>query len=286
MVMKKVIISVLMVLGFFGISYGQHNTENKADQTLRGSGRVNPSTLGMEFDLPLGAYPGRGINVPISLSYSSKVWRMKYTGEIPGGVITGGCRSLNKPTYGENSASGWTTSLAVPYIEYTGKDHLYTGQGFPLESSDPSLCDPYAPPSQDNSAGYIRRLSIHLPSGETHELRADDTTTVYDRSTSPPQNWNATFYAADGSNIKYIEDSTTTPATYRLLMPDGSNYEFAATTSYVSQSSVRKAIKFTDRNGNYISYNDANGIWTDTLGRTLSAPIGPNAPTQSIRCPE
>lgn len=288
----QIIILAIIILGIVESAFGQHSVENKADQTLRGSGRVNASTLGMEFDLPLGSYPGRGINLPISLSYSSKVWRMKYAGDIPGGVITGGCRSVNEPRYADDSASGWTTSLAVPYIEYTGKDHLYTSDGFPLESSDPTLCDPNAPPNWDNSASYIRRLSIRLPSGETHELRADDTPVTYNRgSVCPPingwscdpnsywlqANWDRTFYAVDGSNIKYIEDSTTN--TYRLLMPDGSSYDFASTESWIDDATVRKATKFTDRNGNFTSYNDSTGVWTDTLGRTFTAPIGSNEPS-------
>ena len=134
--MKKTAISLLILFSLAGAVAGQETT-NKTDQTLCGSGRVNPSTLGMEFNLSLGSYPGRGINVPISMSYSSKTWRMKWLGSIDGGIVSGDCRSLNEAVYSENSASGWTTSLGVPYIEYTGKDNLYTTRGFPL---DEGLC--------------------------------------------------------------------------------------------------------------------------------------------------
>jgi RHS repeat-associated protein len=283
------IFTVLPCLFLFSTVFGQgaQYTENKADQTLRSSGRVNPSSLGMEIDIPLGSYPGRGINVPISLSYSSKLWRMEYVGNTPGGIITGGCRSLNNAIYGENSASGWTTSMTVPYVEYVGKDNLYNSQGFPL---DDGLCDPNAPPTYYQNA-YVRRLSIHLPGGETHELRADDTPVVYSPSSvCPPANgyscdpnsywlqtnWDRTFYAVDGSNIKYVEDSNSN--TYRLLMPDGSYYDFTNTISSVNQATARKATKFTDRNGNYTTYNDQTGALTDTMGRTLSAPFGTSAP--------
>lgn len=288
------LLTFLLVTGGFGQSV-QH-TENNADQALRGSGRVNPSTLGMEIDIPLGSYPGRGINVPISLNYSSKVWRMDYSHSDPGGIITGGCRAINNAKYSENSASGWTTSLATPYIEYVGRDNLFDSNGFPLGSSDQTLCDPEAPPNYAQNA-YVRRLTIHLPGGQTHELRADDTVEIYPPNSycgpNPPagtvcptnfpfsqHNWDRTFYAVDGSNIKYIEDSTTTPATYRLLMPDGSFYDFSSSLSSVNPTTTaRKAIKYTDRNGNYISYNEQTGVWTDTMGRTLTAPIGTSAPS-------
>lgn len=266
----------------------QHN-ENKADQTLRGSGRINPSTLAMEIDIPLGSYPGRGINVPISLSYSSKLWRMEYVGNAPGGIVTGGCRTVNEAKYSENSASGWTTSLATPYIEYVGLDNLYNSNGFPLNND---LCDPNDPPSFYENA-YVRRLIIHLPGGETHELRADNTPEIYPPNSycgpNPPfgtvcpanfpfdqANWDRTYYAVDGSNIKYIENSPTN--TFKLLMPDGSYYTFATTTGPLIQATIRKAVSFTDRNGNFTSYDSQTGSWTDTLGKTISAPIGLSAP--------
>ena len=118
--MKKAAFILFLIVGSGILAVGQpaKHTENSADQALQSSGRVNPSTLGMEIDIPLGNYPGRGINVPISLSYSSKVWRMEFTGLTPGGSVTQTCRSLNEPRYAENTASGWTTSLSVPYIEY------------------------------------------------------------------------------------------------------------------------------------------------------------------------
>lgn len=285
--MREITIPVFFVFILVAGCFGQENTNNK-DQALRGSGRVNSSTLGMQFELPLSSYAGRGINVPISISYSSKVWRLKPVGSIDGGIVSGGCRTLSQAEYGEYSASGWTTSLAVPYVEYTGKDDLYNSHGFPL---DDGMCV-NAPPAADNYAAWVRRLMIHLPSGETHELRADDSPVLYDRSsTCPPangygcdpnsywlqSNWDRTFYAVDGSNIRYLEDSTTNK--YRLLMPDGSYYDFENAISSVYEKNARKALRFTDRNGNYTSYDNQSGAWTDTLGRTLAPPIGASAPS-------
>ena len=283
-----ILLSVLVVIFLFTtVSFGQ--SSNTSDQTLRSSGRVNPSTLGMEIDIPLGSYPGRGINVPVSLSYSSKLWRMEFIRSIDGGIVSGGCRSLSQAKYSEDAASGWTTSLATPYIEYTGKDTLFSTRGFPL--NDEELCVNASPP-ENNNAAYILRLSVHLPSGETHELRADDVPIIYSRSSSCPpaygyvcdpnsywlqENWNRIYYATDGSNIRYIEDSVNN--TYRLQMPDGSSYDFSSSLSSHNSKSVRKAVKFSDRNGNYTSYDTQTGVWTDTLGRTLTAPFGTAAPS-------
>jgi hypothetical protein len=54
-------------------------TQNKPDQSLRSDMRVDPSTLGLNIQVPLGGLPGRGgASLPINLSYSSKQWRIDY----------------------------------------------------------------------------------------------------------------------------------------------------------------------------------------------------------------
>ena len=49
----------------------QHNSAS-SDRNLKSVARINPSTLAMEFTLPIAIYPGRaGTPVPVSLNYSS-----------------------------------------------------------------------------------------------------------------------------------------------------------------------------------------------------------------------
>src|SRR6185312_3689366 len=56
----------------------QH-TENKPDLALRSDTRVDPSTLGMSFSIPLASYPGRaGLGLPVALTYSSKSLRLAF----------------------------------------------------------------------------------------------------------------------------------------------------------------------------------------------------------------
>lgn len=285
---KNIIGTIVLILGIFTLAVFGQNSDNKngADRTLQSSGRVNPSTLGMEIDIPLGAYPGRGINVPIGLSYSSKVWRMESLGKQP---IAGGnyssCYANYRAVFAEETASGWTTSLAVPYIEYTGMNNPYQYNGSPVSYDDVDC-----PTSGGGNESYpyflIRRLVVHLPSGETHELRIDDTAYEFRTGEMPEDSfWDGTYLAADGSNIKYVRDSGSN--VYRLLMPDGSFYDFSAT---IGGGAKRNATKFTDRNGNFTTYYapgstddqnifHPNGYWKDTLGRNISIPLKPTAPT-------
>ena len=107
LIINAVILILLMQSGV--CAQRAQQTDNRADQTLRGTGRVNPSTLGMEMSVPLMSYPGRGISLPVGLSYSSKLWRLKQKkkrglgGDAP-------CNAYTLPLYSEYSASGWTTT--------------------------------------------------------------------------------------------------------------------------------------------------------------------------------
>ncbi len=285
--MKKLTLTLIITLAasvWVSFAQNQGNT-NTSDSALKGGGRVNPSTLAMEFSLPLGNYPGRGINVPISMNYSSKLWRMEYneSSPSPGGNYST-CRPHYFANFAENSASGWTTSMATPYIEYAGAYVFYNSDGTGISRSEDG-CPTSTGGNQSYPYSYIRRIIVHLPSGETHEMRPDDTAISFVSSGTPsegpqnPGNWNATYYAADGSNLIYVQNSTN--STYRLLMPDGSFYDFENSNSHPDD---RKATTYTDRNGNYTTYNAPNstylnGYWTDTLGRTLAIPFGQQPPS-------
>ncbi|MFN0140396.1 MAG: RHS repeat-associated core domain-containing protein [Pyrinomonadaceae bacterium] len=113
-------------------------TDGKADKSLKSAARVNPVTKAMEFNIPLAGYPGRGGNsTRVSLSYSSKTWRMdaasSYRRRNPYTQQFEPVTVLN-PKFGERSASGWTSSLVAPRIEAPFNEHFQI-------NGDPSLPD-------------------------------------------------------------------------------------------------------------------------------------------------
>lgn len=294
---RRIAISTLIILGAFGCVFGQKSTqqtENKADQVLRSNGRVNPSTLGMEMDIPLGGYPGRGISLPVSLNYSSKLWRLQqFKKRGLGGDLA--CNAYTFPVYAESSAAGWTTSVARPQIEYTGQDGKLDSFGNPLPRN--VICG--ASGTTNINGSYIRRLQIQLPSGGSHELRAEDAPHTWDRSSfcgpgqtfcdpndpSIESNWYGTYYAVDGSGYKYVETATSA----RLWLQDGSYYDFGGregrSSFYLDTLQVRKATTYADRNGNVISYRSdnatayPNGYWRDTIGRDIPVPLALGVPS-------
>ena len=91
------------------------------DLGSRGAARVDPVTRGLSFEIPLGSYPGRaGMNVPITLSYSSKVWNVEFQG------YNGGTNPPSPPMqpftivvarYAKRSVAGWTSSIGMPIVE-------------------------------------------------------------------------------------------------------------------------------------------------------------------------
>src|SRR2546423_805121 len=110
---------------------------NKAvDFGDRGDSKVNPSTLGMEIQVPLGNYPGRaGVSLPVTLNYSSKLWRFDYNFYNPGQYTSSGNPIGNGYTgvvarYAEHSLSGWTSSLGFPFLDGAPTQY-YDSTGYP-----------------------------------------------------------------------------------------------------------------------------------------------------------
>ncbi|HEV8592617.1 MAG TPA: hypothetical protein VGQ55_10980, partial [Pyrinomonadaceae bacterium] len=133
---RKFVAIIIIFLGILRSAFGQtvQQTQNKADQVLRSTGRVNPSTLALELSIPLGVYGGRaGNGKPVTLEYSSKVWDsalpFTWTGPYSEEVWTYLSPRFAKERGGaagtvtEGSHSGWTSSLGTPRIEYPTNDN-------------------------------------------------------------------------------------------------------------------------------------------------------------------
>ena len=271
------------------------NNRNSPESTARSDAHINPTTLGLELSIPLGIAPGRaGNSLPMMFNYSSKVWRM----EIHNDTSSGFPDYTVEPIYGENSDTGWTTSLQSPYFEDTSLVRLLPsptpppgggggggGGGCPGACA---ICYPQEggtycvirPPRTglaeggptlltESSNGYeiIPKVTLHLPDGSTRELVASLTPTTVRNSEPPPP---TVYFSIDGSNLKYVKKPQTGEST--LFMPDGSRYEFDGSGT-----------RYVDRNGNLtgLSSQSNSGQWTDTMGRSISniptAPIDPNS---------
>jgi RHS repeat-associated protein len=231
---------------------------NKAsvDAGDRGSLVVNPSTLALELEIPLQNYPGRaGLNVPVTLSYSSKAWQVEYIAFIPGHFSSSG-NPLNdgytrvEARFAEHSAGGWTSSIGFPVLDNTLLSEYYDGAG--NSKSTGGCVGSNNPTGLDAFCYIVGRILVRMPDGSTHELRSSDQPFDPVTQASAPD-----FYAVDGSRMRYNRTDNI------LYMSDGSRY-LLATGDYV------------DRNGNRLHYTGSG--WTDTLGRTINAPPLANAP--------
>ena len=263
---KLLYLSALVIALMIGLSpfvMGQattENTKNTPDQTLRSNARINPSTLAMEFSIPIADFPGRGgMSMPLVFNYSSKVWRFELTGYGQTETVK---YTTNAPRYAEGSAAGWTSSFGNARIE--SYQEIYDCHGNPLgELQDGSSVPP--PTSGESPQGYcgqgvyyINRLRIKLPDGSTQTLLKDDS--VHD-SGSDPISWAGTYLATDGSRSRL---ELTSNSGGILYLPDGSKYYF---------NSDHEGYKYEDRNGNVINFNTSTRTWTDTLGRSLTSPL-------------
>jgi RHS repeat-associated protein len=236
------------------LAQNEQYTRNTPDSNLRSDLQVDPSTLGLSFSLPMGAYGGRGAPLPIGVTYGSKLWRMQHVLGSPGFF-----KYINQLTaqYAENSVSGWTASTDPPYIDFLGAVEIYDEFGG-------TVCTRCVP-EHEGTIAYINRVLLHMPDGSTHELRKDDD--VY-YGVQPPFHppLSGVYLAVDGSRIKYDADTTM------VYLPDGSRYWLTAPTG----------AQYIDRNGNTLIYNSVAKQWTDTLGRVINAVPLSNATTGDV----
>lgn len=221
----------------------EHNSKS-ADLALRSDLKVNPSTHGLELQIPLASYSGRaGFGLPVSLSYSSKLWRFKYAYFNLQTQLTG-----VSALYAEHSAAGWTSNIGVPVIDTEPQKETYTSGGSATSGCEYGGVNPENP----NSCYMVDRLLVRMPGGSTHELRSGDE--PYNLLSNPSPALPDELHAVDGSHLRYKR------STKELFLPDGSRYILTSTTS----------VQYIDRHGNKLTY--ANGQWTDTLGRTIPTP--------------
>src|SRR5258705_4272766 len=195
----------------------------------------------MSLQVPLGSYPGRGVSLPINLNYSSKVWRLGFIKSIY--YTYGGSNAVAEAIYSEYATAGWTTSLDVPIVEWPKQDDCYWFTG-----------KPYARGTSSPYTFRVARVFIHMPDGSTHELRKSDQ--AYQDNGSIDMN--GSFYAVDGSRMRYDSTGATTGTLY---LADGTRY-------VINGSSVQ----YIDRNGNALGYDGSTRQWTDTLGRVINIP--------------
>lgn len=195
----------------------------------------------MNFKVPLGSLPGRGVNIPLSLNYNSKVWRLGFMQTIY--WTANGKNSVAEAIYSEYATAGWTTTLNIPIVEWprTSDIYWYTGK-------------PYASGSHYPYTFRVARVFIHMPDGSIHELRKADAV-QQDYGTVDQY---GTFYAVDGSRMRYDANGATDGTLYLV---DGTRYNISSST-----------VQYVDRNGNTLTYDVGTRQWTDTMNRTIGMP--------------
>lgn len=199
----------------------------------------------MTLQVPLANYPGRGVSLPVTLNYSTRgLWRIGFINSVYVNVYGYQIRrSVTEAIYAEHSTGGWTTSLNVPKVEWPKSNDIYWYTG-----------RPYAQGTHYPYTFRIARVFIHMPDGSTHELRKADAV----QQDNGYVDTNGTFYAVDGSRLRYDSAGESTGTLY---LGDGSRYVLnGSTTQYI------------DRNGNTLNYDANNRQWTDTMGRVIGMP--------------
>lgn len=250
----------VIVSGQFALAQSPNvqNAQNTVDYKLRTEAHVDPVTLALQLQIPLGNYPGRGgANVPVTLYYSSKLWRMSHH-DTTGGINGGDPFNSFKAKYAETTAAGWTSSLDwFAWPSTNGQRHY----GFEQVLEKYDLSGKLVPGTI--YARTVARMQVVLPDGSRHELRRDDSLITPPTSGAGPDYTSGIFVSVDGSRLRYVA------ATNTLYMPDGSSIQNEKDANGITVV----ATHYIDRNGNRNSYNHATKVWTDSVGRTFELPL-------------
>jgi RHS repeat-associated protein len=234
--------------------------DKKPDQMSKESLQIDPVTGALNIEMPLRVYTGRGgTSIPLSLRYSSKVWRMEYESFLNNqncdyGPSTCSTNSitLTNPRFAPESSSGWTVSMQMPRISGDG---LFVANGKDCVIGD-CLQNPR----------HINRLFMHMPDGSSHEFRKDDAVHTGNAQLA------GTYYSVDGTGMRFVRGNPEYTGT--LYLPDGSRYLLEGMVNNQERG------KYIDRSGNVLIYRSEDGGWTDTLGRLVQLPVGNSSPPE------
>ena len=292
MTTKRFVLGVYTALLVLGIGTsnilaqsGAKDTEFSADRTLRSSARINPSTLAMEFSLPLGSYPGRaGNSVPVSISYSSKVWEMKHFGTT---LIYSSIKYQHNAIFSDKSASGWTSSMQPPRLRSTVGLYNWWGEQYTPHYQSmmlmPEIPFEYNASGMSLQAGcytkysyyYVWGFRINIP----YRVCYPDYFALHNYSMGPyPQDIQHSqrfmvkrFYVTmpDGSSVEFRKDDNYYPlCDSQTNPPPGclNNFSQAAEGAYLSvdgsgmrlqidelqADSVKRSVLYLPNGGKYI----------------------------------
>jgi len=232
-------------------------------------GTVNLSNGGLNFNIPLGAIGGRGnVALPLTLSYSSKVWSASMDVDIE--RESGTEQSVayadydNQSSFGGAAAPGWTLRTGM----YLSTNFVRIKRIM----SGPSVgCYTYG----------LHKLTLNLPDKGEIEFRDDATDgapLLLNCSTQQTASRGTRWHATDGSGAIFINDVDngvglfpTANLSGTIIFADGTR--FGTTTNGA----------IVDRNGNKVTFT-ANG-YLDQLGRNTTIQYGvtdPDSPSVTL----
>ncbi|HEY5883209.1 MAG TPA: hypothetical protein VIT88_00895, partial [Pyrinomonadaceae bacterium] len=232
-------------------------------------GTVNLSNGGLNINIPLGTVGGRGnIAVPLTLSYSSKVWSASKDVDIERESGTEQEVAYadydNQSFFAGASAPGWTL-----------------GTGMYMSARLVKIKRIMSGPSVGCYTYGLHKLTLNLPDKGEVEFRDDATDgapMLLNCNTQQTASRGTRWHATDGSGAIFINDVDNGVGLYpspnlsgTIIFADGTRFGTATNGAIV------------DRNGNKITFT-ANG-YMDQLGRNNTIQYGvtdPDSPTVTL----
>jgi RHS repeat-associated protein len=239
-------------------------------------GTINLTNGALNFKLPLGSVGGRGLGVPLTLNYSSKVWSASRDSSFADET---GYHPVAYAAYADienlidiysRVAPGWTIG-ALPTL-------IARGSG--INDNQITTCT-------GDFKYALTKLTVILPDKGEIQLRDDATNGAplaaqaisFPGCTFDDGNRGSRWHATDGSGLVFVSDAgadvTRGNLNGVLITSDGTRYRFINVSGGYGGGvdlikNLGRAVLITDRNGNTVQISYPNGIevdYTDQLGR-------------------
>ena len=153
---------LLNVSVFLTTAHAQNiqSTEGNTNSYVNVESEVDPNSLGLNVRLQLAENPGRkGMNMPVFMQYSSKVWKIQYSGAYDRAPEMGVISTITEGIY----THGWSTNLKPPTLTVDDAKYDNGGNGIDISWRDPP-----------ESWFIVPRLQIKMSDGSAHEFRKGD----------------------------------------------------------------------------------------------------------------
>jgi RHS repeat-associated protein len=245
---------------------------------------INLGTGTLNLNIPIAKRKGRGLDVSLGFTYSSKIWAFSCVKDVQGithcsWFLTDGPKDINFAN-APGGLLGWdaeeydcTDRLGNEYVQTNTSNYIYAAAGG-AEYRFPNSSDTSSPPGHSCGAG--RTISVGVSDMEAMELDTPtpSTFTIHFKDGSTKGSQGSSMVDTNGNQVNSTGDTLkrlvtfTSPGTWTFKDSNGTAQSYVSS----SQNSITLAPSFPTTTCGSSGISQYGGPWFQN--RTLSLPSG------------